>query len=227
MKKDILSLGKLLVEELGLESSVDTLSRWMIHYISQQMVEVQNSTGKDKENAEERCYDTILKLWKHRAYYKTGDRPFENFEPIFRTLERLNPDNEEPFYFQRNYLRMENDNEEDVVKKYLVMATKIDQIVRIWLKFIFQQAADNAIDERTRRWIEAAMPLGEDGEASLILKIVNDYDIDKKEIADIKEEKTRQLTHRIVELKSFRRFNEDLIKMYKEEVISFEKSSIK
>jgi hypothetical protein len=214
-----LNLGELLVEELGLGSSVDTLSRWMSHYIAQQIVEIGNAIGWKKEAAEIKCFETILKLWKHRAYYRTGNKPFENFEPIFHTLERLNPDNEEPFYFQPSYSAREsiNDNETDNVKQYLSMASSIDKTVRIWLKFIFQQAAEWAVDEKTKEWLKAATPLS-DKEASLIVRILSNEDIDENDIADNKEEKAKLVKHRIEQLKSFREFNEELILMYEEEL---------
>jgi len=32
---DVLKLGKQLIAELGLDQSIDTLSRWMAHYIAE------------------------------------------------------------------------------------------------------------------------------------------------------------------------------------------------
>lgn len=215
MNKEVLKLGKLLVKELGLESGVDTLSRWMAHYIAQQMSEIENSTGADKQAAEEKCFETILKLWKHRAYYETGDRPFENFESIFQTLDRLNPDYEEPFYFQSEYsTKGKLNNTDNAVKQYLLLAIQIDEVVRVWLKVIFQHAAEQALDEKTKEWIKAATPLTDNDEASLIVHILSEHDIDEKN----RKEKTKLLKHRIEQLKSFREFNEELIAMYEEEL---------
>lgn len=217
MNTEVLKLGKLLVEELGLETSVDTLSRWMAHYIAQQMNEIETSSGADKQAAEEKCFESILKLWKHRASFQTGDKPFVNFEPIFQTLDRLNPDYDEPFYFQSEYaVKDKSENVDDIVKQYLFMATKIDEIVRIWLKFIFQQAVEQAIDERTEQWINAASPLSDNVEVSLIVRMLSDCD--ETDIADNKEEKVKLFEHRIEQLKSFREFNEDLIALYEEEL---------
>ena len=67
MREEILNLGKLLVGELGLEYSVDTLSRWMAHYIAEQMRIIESTENDDKKLAEEKCFETILKLWKHRT----------------------------------------------------------------------------------------------------------------------------------------------------------------
>jgi hypothetical protein len=62
-----ISLGNQLVALLGEEHNVDLLSRWMAHYISEQMSVIGSTTGESKAAAEERCYNTILKLWAHRA----------------------------------------------------------------------------------------------------------------------------------------------------------------
>lgn len=219
MNTEVLKLGKLLVKELGLEPGVDTLSRWVAHYIAQQMTEIETSSGVDKQAAEERCFESILKLWKHRAYYQTGDKPFENFEPIFQTLDRLNPDHEEPFYFQSEYaVRDKSENVDDTVKQCLFMATKIDEIVRIWLKFIFQQAVEQAVDEKTREWIKAAAPLSDNDEMSLIVRILSDRDVDEKDTTHYKEEEAKMVKRRIEQLKDYRVFNENLIAMYEEEL---------
>ena len=51
MPKDVLDLGRALVEELGLDPGVDTLSRWMAHYIAEliedaETVKVENRPAK-------------------------------------------------------------------------------------------------------------------------------------------------------------------------------------
>src|SRR6266436_3211912 len=81
---DILTLGCKLVEELGLEPSVDTLGRWMAHHIADLMLEAKSATGKEKELAEKNCFEAILALWKHRAELPNGKRPFEDLEPVIR-----------------------------------------------------------------------------------------------------------------------------------------------
>src|SRR6266568_861860 len=92
-------LGKALVHELEPDGSVDTLSRWMAHYIAEQLVILEDSSSD--MGAKQRCFDTILKVWQHRAELPDGCRPFENFEPIFQVLNRLG-DNEARFYLRWN-----------------------------------------------------------------------------------------------------------------------------
>lgn len=220
MKEEILSLGNLLVNEMGLESSVDTLSRWMAHYIAEQMRIIEFAEEDEKKLAEEKCFETILKLWKHMRYYKSGLRPFEDFEPIFKTISRLNPDNKNSYYFQNEYSRRKADgeSEKDVVAQYLSLATGVDDAARIWLKFIFQSAAEAAVDEKMKEWIEAAIPLSDNAETSLIVRILSNDELDDFE--DNPVNRVKYLERRIEQLEGFRYFNEELISMYKKEVES-------
>ena len=69
-QKKAINLGKLLVNELGLESSNDTLSRWMAHYISEKMLLAEKlPEGEEKNKAEKDCFETILKLKKKQFFY--------------------------------------------------------------------------------------------------------------------------------------------------------------
>ena len=107
-RKRIISLGKQLVEELDLEPGVDTLARWMAHYIAEQMIIAEKSDGDDKAQAEKQCFETILYLWQHRSLLPNKYRPFENFDPIFRVLEKLDPDHKEPYYLKYSNDKLTN-----------------------------------------------------------------------------------------------------------------------
>jgi hypothetical protein len=221
MKMAALTLGKLIVKELGLETSVDTLSRWMAHYVAQQMIDVENAgDGDDKQAMEQRCFDTILKLWKHRAYYEPGNKPFESFMPIFQTIEKMNPDNDDPFFFNPTYMNKDETelNMDDAIKQYLLLATGIDEVTRVWLEFIFQKAAMLALDEKTMQWVEAATPFADNDEVSLINNLSIEYPAGDNNSTDFKEEKKKQFEQRIEQLKKYREFNEELIALYKDEL---------
>lgn len=222
MKTEALILGKLLVKELGLEESVDTLSRWMAHHIAQKMSNIESATGNEKQVAEAECFETILKLWKHRAYYQAGNKPFENYEPIFRTLYGINPNSEKPYYFQQEYSNVDDsDAIEDPVKKQLLIASQIDKTARIWLKAVFRKAAECAMDKKTEEWIYAAAPFSNNNdESQLIIRILYEMS-DENKVVDDKEEMTALINKRIDQLKYFREFNEVLISMYEEELTQY------
>jgi hypothetical protein len=95
------------------------------------------------------------------------------------------------------------------------MATKIDEIVRVWLEFIFQYATEQAIDEKTKNWLKAAAPLADKDETSLAVRIISKYNIDEED-SDSKKESEKILGRRIEQLRSFREFNEELIVMFED-----------
>lgn len=105
-QKKIINLGKQFVDELGLDSGVDTFSKWMAHYIAEKMTLAEQLPVGDNKNAvEKECFDIILTLWKHRWLLPSGKRPLEDFELILKLFKKLDPDNPEPFL----YRRFEND----------------------------------------------------------------------------------------------------------------------
>ena len=128
--KALLELGKKLVDELGLDRGVDTLGRWMAHYIAELILDVEDATPEDKASKQQCCASAILELWQHRAELPNGTRPFEDIEPILRALERLDPLNETPRYFQQPR-EIAADAEADAeVREWLEMADSIDSTAR-------------------------------------------------------------------------------------------------
>jgi hypothetical protein len=59
-------LGKKIVDELELTDSVDTLGRWMAHYIAELIERSEAALEEERESLKCECADTILRLWEHR-----------------------------------------------------------------------------------------------------------------------------------------------------------------
>ena len=172
MQKRVINLGKTLVKELQLEPGVDTLARWMAHYLAEQLTIAKKAKGVAKSEAEQKCFETILKLWQHRSYLPNGSRPFENFEPIFRSLERLDPENITPYFYTRQNSQKEGDSGDNSdVQIWLDIAQGIDQAARVWLEYVFRQAALSATDKNTFNWLENAVGLPSSDEISVIVKL--------------------------------------------------------
>jgi hypothetical protein len=68
------TLGQTIVRELHLEASVDTLGRWMAHYLAELLAEAERP-GPQQDAARRRCSDFVLKLWEKRAAWPTGWPP--------------------------------------------------------------------------------------------------------------------------------------------------------
>ena len=158
----VLALGKKLVGELGQE--VDTPARWMAHYIAEKMEEA-------------KCRDAILKLWAHRSSLPNGQRPFEDFEPIFRVLQSLDLDDPTPRYFRQVMSAVDQDDEDDSAKQWLRAACGLDYTARILIRYCLVLAAREAVD-KSRDWVELAEAIVEkdDGDIRTVRFIADDTD---------------------------------------------------
>lgn len=204
LRKRTINLGKLLVEELKLNPGVDTLSRWMAHYIAEQITIAENATGDKKRIAERRCFETILKLWQHRSALPRGHQPFESFEPIFSALTRLDPDNPQPYYFPRyNATPSENNEvskESNEVLQLMDLANAIDRSARILIEFIFHQASIIATDEKTINWLTNAISIPPNDEVSIVVRLVNTYEKSESETKNSDNEQSEKIQSRIQQL---------------------------
>ena len=216
MQKRIISLGKALAEELALDPGVDTLARWMAHYIAEQMEIAENTTGDDKTEAKQRCFETILKLWQHRSSLPNGRRPFESFEPVFRALARLDPENPTPYFYSGPGFRSpepdDSDEDLDEVQQWLEVARGIDRAARVWLEFVFHQAALNATDEKTITWLENAVGLPASDDVLTIVRLIHAEPENESEETAAREQQAKQekLKSRIKQLDAFDDFNQVL-----------------
>lgn len=181
-------LGEALVKELQDEShSVDALSRWMAHYIAEQMMLAEQSTDGEREEARERCFETILKLWSNRQSFPYDGRPLQSFDPVFRALERLDPENQAQSYFLEIEgplkVNKQDDNDAELnvedkeltadgVARWLEMAGKADRCARTIVDVAIKAAAAEASDEKTREWLRMASPFAGD-DIRLVIRLMN------------------------------------------------------
>ena len=157
--KALLDLGKKLVDELGLDNSVDTLGRWMAHYIAELILDVEGAAPEDELSRQEQCASAILELWQHRAELPNGTRPFEDFEPILRALESLDPSKETPRYF-RHPRAMAADTEADTAtKKWLRIADGVDVTAKQLIRYCLARASQSA-EDKIAEWAALAEAAG-------------------------------------------------------------------
>lgn len=208
-----MSLGKALVQELGLEPGVDTLSRWMAHYITEQIAIAETTTGSEKTESEQQCFDTILKLWERRSSLPNNRYPFKNFEPIFLALSRLDPDSSRAYYFDNSRLqKTENDdtseNQANEIQLWINLALSIDAAARVLIDFALRQSACNAEDEETATWIKKSTGISNDeyDDLSIVVRLVGESQEDNSK-EEVREQKRRELSSRIETLDRFIEFS--------------------
>lgn len=231
-QKAILELGKLLVKELDLEESVDTLSRWMAHYVAEKIKQAEElPVGVKKTNVEKECFSLILELWKHRWHYKPDRQPLRNFNQLFDILEGLNPEKEKPYFFRYGNTNLSEDDDSSFepadLEKVSPLAVQIEKVARIWINYLLREAAAKAQDEKTQEIINRAIKLPDSTDARIIrivYKLSEDIDeqpVDQEELA--RKGAIETLNRRIGELQKFKKINEYLIGQFEKELNTLKK----
>ncbi|MBS1595813.1 MAG: hypothetical protein JST90_15985 [Bacteroidetes bacterium] len=229
----VISLGKMLVKELGLEPGVDTLSKWMAHYVAGKMTDVEQlAHGDGKEQAEKDCFEAILKLWDHRWSFPRQRQPFGNFAPILETLHKLNPESQLPHYFNSDDRDLMDKVLEGVketeVEKYSRLCVQIDKTARIWIDFVLHLAALKAKNANTDDYIRNSADLSPNDDVQVILKTVGSDSKNSFEIYNgpdiMKGHKVNVLKRRLSELEQFSKLNELLTAHYKRELEDAERA---
>jgi hypothetical protein len=150
----LIKIGEKLVAELNLENT-DTLGRWMAHYIAERIAEVENASGNEKEQTRAACAEEILQIWSRRRHYPRGSRPFEDFEPVLRTLRSLDLSSQVSRYFDWDIANKSSEEEGSRSGEWLEIANRIDLAAKILIRGCLAAAVAKAVD-RSRPWIALA-----------------------------------------------------------------------
>ncbi|RZJ87035.1 MAG: hypothetical protein EOO20_17000 [Chryseobacterium sp.] len=174
-QKEVTQLGKLLIKQLSMERSGDTLGRWMAHYIAEKIVEAENAEGVEKVAANETCFRTILELWKHRWEMKENSRPFREFDRILEVLQGLKPNTERSYFYSE---KLNNPKKGD--SPWLTAVIETDKAARICLEYQLSKAADNVATPENLAFLDAAQKLGNESDVTIIEMLFDkkDYDFD-------------------------------------------------
>ena len=90
--KDVLELGRYLVDELLKERTTDTLARWLIHSVAQRLTEIDEA--KDpviRKHLEVEASEIILKIWTHRSVLPGRVDPLAKYSRALSALRTLIP----------------------------------------------------------------------------------------------------------------------------------------
>ncbi|QDV25964.1 hypothetical protein Q31a_43340 [Aureliella helgolandensis] len=197
-----MTLGRKLVDELGLEPSVDTLGRWISHYVAELITRCETEDGEAKESAKQDCFHAILRLWRHRSELPSGKRPFEDMEPIVRAVASLDPEDETPRYFREMRPGKGSNAEESKVESWLELADGLDYSAKLLIGHCLTQAASLATD-KSKEWVKDAMNAGrDDGPSEIVIKLVAPEDEFSTE-PSLNQRVREQLEGRISRLKAF------------------------
>lgn len=172
------------------------------------MTAIELARGKSKSSVQRECFEAILLLWEHQSYFPNGVRPFDDFEPIFRAMEHIDPNNSSPSFF-----RNENANKQPPkgIEQYIKFITNLDDATRIMISFFVREAVLNAADESTLLWLDAIKGVAQSDEAKVILNLAPELDVKNiDEVQVQKEKRINDLSQHIDRLDAFESLSQDI-----------------
>jgi hypothetical protein len=140
----IFELGKRIVEELGPDQSVDTLARWMAHYVAELIKATETASGAERQAKMAACASAILDLWEHRRRFPNGMRPFQELERISRALESLDLEGNTPRYYRSPLDLIDEEGESAEAREWLGAAKNLDYSAKILIRYCLACAAESA-----------------------------------------------------------------------------------
>ena len=194
----VLALGKKLVAELDTGERIDTLCRWMSHWIAELMRSAEVAQGEEHYKRAAECADAIMKLWTHRNMLVDGKRPLESFEPVLRTLESLDPQSKRHRYFSPPE-SLGQSTDSSPPKKWLDCAKRTDTTARALVKYCLTKAAEIALDGK-EEWVTLAQSVltDSDDDLRIIIKMFNDTKA--SEASAVGDESKKEIETRIEDL---------------------------
>jgi hypothetical protein len=174
----------------------------MAHYIAELMHDVETANVEDRPAKMRACSEAILNIWKQRHELPNGKRPFEEFEPILRTLESLDPDNDTPRYFRSIGNAAKDVSEDSETMALLKLVDGLDYSAKILIRYLLNMAAKSSLNQ-SADWVALAEAAEADEgiEFPVIRVMVGEKDLLEK--VDPDEIARKQLQDRITRLDAF------------------------
>lgn len=158
----MLALGERLVAELKLVDSMNTLARWMAHYIAELIVRAEQAAPAQQREAQEECARAIMDLWALARAFPVERGMFDSVDRIIEVIESLHPD-AGPYYRNDRWRALEAraSGEGSEIDELLKTALGIDGIARSLIHHVLTLAARVAGRE-SAEWLEFAQDLEDD-----------------------------------------------------------------
>lgn len=139
----------------------------MAHHIAEIIIRLDDASADERPALERECAHEIQQLWTLRRHYPTTPRPMESFEAMYRTLERLSPDQPQWSYFNHFGDDPPHGSDQDI--DLLKVAVKLETAARDVARTLVVEAAAIA-ETREAKWVEAASHI-KDEEAGVLAQI--------------------------------------------------------
>lgn len=87
-----MALGQAIVGQLELSERGSVLDRWLAHHVAELMMQADKAVGQEKEEADARIVDIILKLWADRRILPAHTDPLGGYRQAIAILGALMPE---------------------------------------------------------------------------------------------------------------------------------------
>lgn len=145
-EQKIVELGKVIVKELELEPGVDTLSKWMAHYLSELFNKLENAEDSDhKKQIEQECVDVILKLWQNKSSLPVSIDPMKTVKDAISVLDQLK--GSEMAFSSLRYMRGK-----DLSSSFGEFANEIDRSAYQMIKLSIMLSLANKEFINSKKW---------------------------------------------------------------------------
>lgn len=170
--KKTIELGKALIAELTTEPRSTQLSRWVAHYLAEQMTELKQAKGKKRAKAQDRCFGAILQLWRQRDSVPSGLHPFDGFKPVLRALETISPDCRNGYYIRNFDEKRATDNKSAEVVKMAKFIVCADRAARILIEAALETAVEQAKTPRTKVYLKSVQAKSKGGDVVCVTRLM-------------------------------------------------------
>ncbi|WP_417839913.1 hypothetical protein [Tritonibacter scottomollicae] len=155
----ILQLGRRIASQLTSQRDEDITCAWMGHHIAELIAAADDDPSDEKLRDD--CVRTILEIWTYKSSLPDGARPFEEMEPVLRTLAALDPESTSRFFSHR--FDLDSHSDQNGENTWISLSRCIDSAARVVIQCCLEQAASELAgnsDEWAKIAKEAEMDLG-------------------------------------------------------------------
>lgn len=89
--KDVLGVGRVIVRQLELDARGELPTRWMAHHLAELIETAERSEGNERQSAEDRAVDLIIKLWASRRALPFPADPLAGYGQAIKVLASMVP----------------------------------------------------------------------------------------------------------------------------------------
>jgi hypothetical protein len=200
MQKKTIDLGKQLL--LGFEDGghPDLLCQWIAHYLAEQISKIEKTRGRERTATRNKCFETILRLWSHRASLPNGYRPFEEFEPLLNALQALNPNNPHPYYHHfKPADRARAGKQKDAVSQLVDFIFATDAAARVVIDIALDEIVKHAATKRNKSILKSIPNISRRDSANAVRILIERVDVQKND-RDLRDDMFKK---RLEALRSF------------------------